>query len=870
MKRFSCVNIKLLFIILNAMIFAIPSSIVKAEPALSWSDGAKIVSKFEVGDIITDKCPYTHQVIQLPNSSVRRIACVYTSNKIQIAQYFGVNSFEISIKSIFDDKFHKINYSCASSSPCIYIESSDTLISQEHHGSSSRTLVFYDNFTKRLSHNLSDFSTFDFNTNNPSFVINRDSSYIGDVGAFGVSENGKYAAFEMTSRGYAFIDITSKSIKRMSRTSPQYNNGSNPSMEFSVSNDGQFIAIAGTNADFSIINNANNCGDWPSFNDIIAGLVLENQCSTLPVTANDYVERSRFIHNPKFNKTSNQLSIDIYTYTNKYYKLTISTLDYTQKQIDYIAMGDSFSSGEGDLSDYFYRENTNAGVDKCHTSLNAYSYKLLNPSILDRTRIVNIACSGAVTGDIIGNDNYLGQNNRLSSFINQDIEILKTNAIDNFTPGRIPQKEFIKKYQPSIATIGIGGNDVDLVGKLIACLSTQYCAQANTADGKAKTAKEIQNLFYSLTNTYSSIINESPNTKLYAVGYPKIIKTGTCNFTFNSFLDSYEREYADESIEYINQVIEAAAKYVGIKYIDISESLNGYRLCDEDPLAVNALRSGEEAVSVPTILGYVNIIGSESFHPTPYGHQLIADTINSEIGDLATYQYCANGEITCPDRTVIAPNPSGYWGVADMNSITNVRSIGYVLFDGKTFTINTPEGLLLPSTKINIKIHSDPINVGEFMTNDTGSLNISFQKPENLEYGVHTIILSGKTFTGENIELQQIFQYIKPKPQTIPTAVSQTLENTTTPTNTISSTELKLNSSINRVATPVVESEPAVLSETSTIPEATSTNVDNTIESVEQADKFNDISIVAIVIAVFSLFIFIRYVFFDSKLSNKK
>lgn len=262
--------------------------------------------------------------------------------------------------------------------------------------------------------------------------------------------------------------------------------------------------------------------------------------------------------------------------------------------MSYIALGDSYSSGEGAPGNY------EAGTDgdseypeeKCHVSTRAYSYNLASEYLLSSSsndgdfRLV--ACSGSKTSDVdAALDGYIG----LYEQLYPEKEVLtgvRSDALQNFIPGRVPQQGFLDYYRPTIATIGIGGNDVDFGGVVGACaLPITTCAYATTE--RDAVGDNIKNLYSVLLKTYRSVAKQSPDTRIFAIGYPHIVTDASrCTVNLSGF-DGKERRLVRESTMYLNKVIKAAAERVGITYIDIEDSLGYGALCGTS-LAMNGIK----------------------------------------------------------------------------------------------------------------------------------------------------------------------------------------------------------------------------------------------------------------------------------------
>jgi len=109
---------------------------------------------------------------------------------------------------------------------------------------------------------------------------------------------------------------------------------------------------------------------------------------------------------------------------------------------DYVAMGDSYSSGEG-TGDYL--KGTDVSADRCHRSLHAYG-PLLDDS-LGLGTLKFVACSGAVTEDFF----YRNHSNVTEKAQNASLN-----------------------SSTSDVTLTIGGNDVGFAGVLTACVGGTY------------------------------------------------------------------------------------------------------------------------------------------------------------------------------------------------------------------------------------------------------------------------------------------------------------------------------------------------------------------------------------------------------------
>lgn len=110
---------------------------------------------------------------------------------------------------------------------------------------------------------------------------------------------------------------------------------------------------------------------------------------------------------------------------------------------NYVAMGDSFSSGEGNLP--FESGTDRSGVDECHRSSQAYPRLLQADVSLDLGPTAFVACSNATVDDVIYGESGAG----------------------NWAEG--PQIDSLSA-NTKVVTITIGGNDIKFADFAAACV----------------------------------------------------------------------------------------------------------------------------------------------------------------------------------------------------------------------------------------------------------------------------------------------------------------------------------------------------------------------------------------------------------------
>lgn len=469
--------------------------------------------------------------------------------------------------------------------------------------------------------------------------------------------------------------------------------------------------------------------------------------------------------------------------------------------LGYLALGDSYSSGEGDIRgrgdpvSRHYLEETNVSGDinakipeeKCHISPLSYPFRLQSMLDIPVKDMGSVACSGATRVDIEGWSNvflakegsdvgYRGQSsddNPRLAMLESDIKIkqYQNDAYTNFIPGRIQQIEFVRKYKPKAITITTGGNDIGFPDVLRECTGVLTCHYAGDKSLKSSGAK-IDSMYVSLRDMYIALKQASPETKIYAVGYPQFISTALYFCMSTPVLDSSERTMIKNGVSYLNNVIKAAASAANIYYIDIENSLGDHKLCEPSLL------------SKPYVNGLLTAIfleEAESFHPDHNGHHLIADQISKGLKNqsLLDFNKCENNYIIYCPRSSSAQKPKipNYFNPQSafdrITKATNFLSLVYddvkpdvvpSLKRSTSVLVTFHSGTLEALSNGWAELHSTPVKLSEFTTNNDGSLNTTVNIPHNTPLGYHTIHVIAKSHSGEPIDLFQTIKVISDNP----------------------------------------------------------------------------------------------------------
>lgn len=414
---------------------------------------------------------------------------------------------------------------------------------------------------------------------------------------------------------------------------------------------------------------------------------------------------------------------------------------FIEPKFSYLGLGDSFASGEGA---YDYTSTTDTSDNHCHISNN--SYPILMGSSLGLANARSVACSGGKIKDVHRVDEgYDLDSPQASGKVESQYD---NDILTNFLPGYRRQWEFVSKYQPDAITLSIGGNDINFGKKLQYCILTQYSCY-ESAEQKNGILKEVKAQFPNLVKTYSDMKNASPNTKIYVVGYPRLVQPGG-NCALNVHLSEAEVMLADEIVEDLNNVIKRATQNAGVFYVDASNAFVGHKLCEDKSwnLAVNGLTFGDDK---PYSFGPLS---NATFHPNKLGHQLFKSTILTQTNNLTDPMPAPNSTVSVSDMPSRL-NPTG----ADL-STTAEPMLEDGLFgelvkigDSINSTVSTAGYFLSKGDVFNVEIHSTPRTIGTAEASSSNSLSIDAEIPDGAEPGPHEIHIYGKNIAGEPIDI---------------------------------------------------------------------------------------------------------------------
>lgn len=296
----------------------------------------------------------------------------------------------------------------------------------------------------------------------------------------------------------------------------------------------------------------------------------------------------------------------------------IGEFGISAKERNYVALGDSYSSGEG-APPFF--AGTDGPSNYCHRSPNAYSQVLgarygMTPKFY--------ACSGAVTSNIT------------STFFNGEPPQITRDGVDDTA---------------DLVTLTIGGNDAGFGDTLKACIGQKLKADAfNAAIGPvarwlgfgkepscAKSSsftsavhQRIDNVYLPVRSTYAAIKSATdPETSIIAADYPRLFPTDDDDqncLALDFILTNDTQDWMNSAGDRLDDLLASAATSAGVNFVDVRGAFAGHEICGPAGAYINGLSmaSGSAGACTWEVLGRCIIPGIPvvgSFHPNAAGHR---------------------------------------------------------------------------------------------------------------------------------------------------------------------------------------------------------------------------------------------------------
>lgn len=738
----------LFVLVLASVCVCMSPSDVSANSSLGWAE----VDPFVVKETPLNAPPDTNcfsyeQRMYITELRSEKDICVYGDERMMIGNFYDDTSvYRGAVRFPYSSDVHLLEGVCVAAT-CRYSPDTDILVTQYYPNRYGMSVVAYANASKRIvqKRSSSGVISYVFDTSRPDYVVKNTAGEDMLSPSFNISQNGYWLVIELRERGIVVVDMRTFEARQITFGGYGYGYGRDPFEHLAIADDGASVLVTGVNAGLSLVDVTVSCGQLLVGNGSL--LSTTTPCPTKDLVAIGFFSDFTYGQLPRFYGTGEQVAVTIVTLHHGVRRVVIAKdpARVTHK-LRLLSLGDSYSSGEGELDANYYLPGTDEVKPKCHVSRRAYGSLFASYLAVGISQAKNVACSGARIRDIVGTSNaYFGQNYQLKGE-SQSKDTEQRLAIDSFKPGIVRQVMFVEEYSPEFITIGIGGNDAGLMDKLRACAMPGTCEWAKR-DMLSATATEIKRLFSLMVSLLRQLQAVAGEARIFVVGYPDIIDPeGQCDMITGLLFDHDERVFIENGIRYLNRVLSAAAHNVGVSFIDTEDAFRGKNLCSGSGVeAMNGFRLGDD-IPIIKALPVFKIIGSETFHPTAVGHVLVANALVSQSQTPLVQSYDP-GSI----------EPSDYW--RSEGSVQSEKYSTTFIYDSsssKAVSIQLVDGTFLPNSAVKVSIHSNTIELAEFVSDSNGGVIGDVLLPDSVESGYHTLHINGLNREAKPIDLYEV------------------------------------------------------------------------------------------------------------------
>lgn len=566
------------------------------------------------------------------------------------------------------------------------------------------------------------------------------------------SSDGNWMVADIPFEGFVRINMATFDIVPFAPSLNAGNDYGGYAAEVAITNDGRHVAIKPSNAAELRVYDLGTCN-----NPTLPVSRQQPKCQsrdywpylTTQVSGPKALYKLRFTNDMQVSFTAVYAYLSASQFKVAQYVLTAPGENVSG--IEYLGMGDSFASGQGA---YSYIDGTDTANNTCHLSSLSYPF-LLSTSLFNSGH--SVACSGARIKDVTGNPKlYGGQNVPNRNQPELDRLNLLSVIYKDYSPGYLLQNEFVQKYRPQTLTLSIGGNDIGFSDVVKQCVMPRIKDTTcyPTYEDQQELVKRITAVGDKLKTTYKTI--SGPGRTVYVIGYPHIVVEGG-NCAANVHLDSKEIKLFVGLTDTLNEVIKRAAESAGAKYVDVSQTFVGHRMCEtkSSQVAVNGFTAGNDEG-----IGSLKFIGAESYHPNALGHELLKQAILRQTSNLRnvagvpTNTTLVTSDIasTLPQSDALKTGRSLNLTINDTDITPDVVALGVLT----PITLNTSTALLKPAASYTMRLDDAPAAIATITTDTSGSLGGSIVLPPNTTCGSHVVHLYGQNIANQPVDIFKV------------------------------------------------------------------------------------------------------------------
>jgi lysophospholipase L1-like esterase len=249
----------------------------------------------------------------------------------------------------------------------------------------------------------------------------------------------------------------------------------------------------------------------------------------------------------------------------------------------YVALGDSYSSGEGVTP---FVDGTDSEENPCHRSTRSYPALFATSPAGKRYRTLSFACAGATTEDFFAGGR---------SADTPDGQV-----------GTVPAGA-------DLITVTIGGNDLGF-GRVMAACTFGNCT---TNRGYDDMPQRIEALRPKLRRVYEALRGRAAGARLVVLAYPRFL-TNVERIRWcpnDAGLSPDEKDWLNGHLEHVNRVTRAEAEAAGATFVDVENAFAGHEVCTPDAWSI----------------GIHDRHPSWSYHPNAKGHRAMVGALERAV-----------------------------------------------------------------------------------------------------------------------------------------------------------------------------------------------------------------------------------------------
>jgi hypothetical protein len=359
-----------------------------------------------------------------------------------------------------------------------------------------------------------------------------------------------------------------------------------------------------------------------------------------------------------------------------------------------------------------YYENT------CHRHGLAYAVQIVG--MLHVTQSIFVACSGATTANI-GEIPTTEKAQYPHSPVNVAGGNTQVTDVVNF------RRERLGGQDPSLITIGIGGNDAGFSSIAQHCIVTILPCSSDQDFVDSVLNKIHGPVYGKLETTFTALRFQFPNSTIVAFGYPSPV-SGSAPGCNGAPLYQQDKEFLGGSVlTTLNQAVADAADAAGISYVDISSVTVGHEICSSEPWF--------RGLSFPIVA---------SFHPTQFAHDAIAryfrDHYTDGHGNLLIHNPAFLGNPITPAQSGVAGAIANLVGGPQVSCGTGCKEAVPCI---QSCSVHIQGSGYSPQAQLEAVLHSASYDLGPVTADTEGNVDTTVQIPSGVPPGQHIITLDG-------------------------------------------------------------------------------------------------------------------------------